>query len=120
MENENKQFDPEYYSDEYVDKETARAVDFMKKIFNDDLKQIEYLKLRQIAKEIQSEKSMNIEDTYGRPMFSEIAARFIHDNYGQDFNMIADMTDGDWEKDKQHLQIARKHYLDDEHEEDTL
>jgi len=113
MENENRSFNPEYYSDEYVAKETERAVDFIKKIFEGELEQMEYLKLRQIAKEIQEGKTMTIEDTYGRPMWTEIVARFIHDCYGQDLNVVSDMAGEDWDKVKKHLQVSRQQYLDE-------
>lgn len=115
MESENSKIysESEYYSDKNITEQTNKAMEFMGGVFNDNLRQIEYLKIRQIAKEIQETKTMNSEDINSRPMWTEIVSRYVFDNYGEDIGTISDLTDSDWQKTKDHLKKLRREYLDE-------
>ncbi len=112
MEYENRPVDLEYYSDETVTLQSNKAVEFLQNIFDDDLQQIDYLNVRQIGKEIQQQQTMKIEDTYKRPMYTEIVSRYIFDCYGEDIGIIKDLA-RDWKKTKEHLRELRKNYLNE-------
>jgi hypothetical protein len=112
MEGENFNF--EYYDDKNVEAELSKAADYLRFLFGDELRQIEFLKLRQIGREIQEQKAMKAEDTRNRPMNKEIVSRFIFDSYGVDMAIASDMVGNDPDKIKAYVRKLRQDYMNEQ------
>lgn len=102
--------------DRYTDEEIADAIKYQKasleKIFGEDLTQMEYLKLRQIAKEVQADQELLLGQKDEIPPGQEILGRFFRDCYGIDMGAnIFDLLGRDWAKYDDYIRSLRQRYL---------
>jgi len=111
VENEGPPINPDYYSDENVEKAFGEARKYLEDTFQDTLHSAEIFKLHHIIRDIQAKRTMASEDTWARPMWTEAVYRFIESCYGEDIGLTWDIA-GNGVVAEQHLRNKRQEYLD--------
>lgn len=100
------ELNPEEEPSPILESTVKDAIDYVARIFEDELTQMEYLKIRQIGKEVFADNRQMF-DGNGRLARNEIVARFFMQSYGV-YPGEAEKMAGDWEKAKIYLRSLRE------------